>query len=171
MIFNQGDGVVGGEDPVVERSLAPAREGRKLGGRKARRGREGIGRRRSGGEAGLGRGGLEERQRGGVEEFARRRVCTRRRRGGRVGAGEFGGAEFAGGEIEGGEAEGGNRTAAVTATAQRKLFSSEPSCESAAVPGVTTRVTSRRTSFLVSLGSSTWSQMATLYPLRMSLEM
>ncbi len=37
------------------------------------------------------------------------------------------------------------------------------------MPGVTTRVTSRRTSFFVSFGSSTWSQMATLYPLRISL--
>ncbi len=42
MIFNQGNGVVGGEDPVVKRSLAPAREGRKLGGGQTRRGRGGV---------------------------------------------------------------------------------------------------------------------------------
>ena len=61
------------------------------------------------------------------------------------------------------------RSPAVT-TAARKLFSSELSDESAAVPGVTTRVTSRRTSFFASRGSSTWSQTATLYPRRISFE-
>ena len=38
VIFHQRNGVVGGKDPVVERSLAPARKGRKLGGGHARRG-------------------------------------------------------------------------------------------------------------------------------------
>src|SRR5438270_3752362 len=47
-------------------------------------------------------------------------------------------------------------------TAARKLFSSELRDESAAVPGVTTRVTSRLTNFLANRGSSTCSQMATL---------
>ena len=45
-------------------------------------------------------------------------------------------------------------------SAARKLFCSTLSEESIAVPGVRTRVTSRRTIFLVSLGSSIWSQMA-----------
>ena len=40
-----------------------------------------------------------------------------------------------------------------------------------AVPGVTTRVTSRFTSFLATRGSSIWSQIATRYPRRMSLAM
>jgi len=48
----------------------------------------------------------------------------------------------------------------VSWSAARKLFCSWPSAESSAVPGVRTRVTSRRTIFLVSLGSSIWSQMA-----------
>ena len=57
------------------------------------------------------------------------------------------------------------------ASAARKLFSSDPSDESAAVPGVTTRVTSRRTSFFASRGSSICSQIATLNPLRISFPM
>src|SRR5712675_744836 len=56
------------------------------------------------------------------------------------------------------------------ASAARKLFSSEPTLESIAVPGVSTRVTSRRTSFVAALGTSICSQIATLNPLRRSLE-
>ncbi len=106
-----------------------------------------------GGKAGLRSGGLEERQGCGEEQFARaQRLELVGDAAVGLGAAEFGGAEFAGGEIEGGEANDATRSLPWRATAQRKLFSSEPSCESAAVPGVTTRVTSRRTSFLVSFG-------------------
>ena len=154
MIFHQRNGIVGGEDPVVERSLAPAGEGRKLGGGHARSDRRG-GRGSHGSKDGLRGRGLEERQRCGVEQLARAQglqLVGDPAVG--IGTAEFGGAEFAGREIERGEAEV-RSCCAWRATAQRKLFSSEPSWESAAVPGVTIRVTSRRTSFLVSLGSST----------------
>ena len=60
----------------------------------------------------------------------------------------------------------------VLTTEARKLFSRGSStCESMAVPGVTTRVTSRLTSFLATRGSSIWSQIATRKPRRMSLAM
>ena len=54
-------------------------------------------------------------------------------------------------------------------TAAMKLFvvsSSNPS--SVTVPGVTMRVTSRRTSPFASFGSSTWSQSAAVFPARIS---
>ncbi len=52
-------------------------------------------------------------------------------------------------------------------TAARKLFSGPPRIRSlTTVPGVTTRVTSRRTSPLANRASSIWSQIATLYPFR-----
>ena len=73
------------------------------------------------------------------------------------GPGELGGAEVAGGEIEqgqgrhwAGDVQGGQ--VVVPFRSQRRIE---------AVPGVRTRVTSRRTIFLVSLGSSICSQMAT----------
>ena len=62
--------------------------------------------------------------------------------------------------------------AALRATAARKLFSFASTSElPVAVPGVSTRITSRRTSFLPGPGSSICSQMATLCPARISLAM
>ena len=81
---------------------------------------------------------------------------------------ELGGAKLAGGKVERGKS---HALAGLRNRGARKLFSSELNDESAAVPGVTTRVTSRRTSFLAMRGSSTCSQMATLNPLRISFEM
>ena len=55
------------------------------------------------------------------------------------------------------------------ATAARKLFSrASRTATSVAVPGVITRTTSRRTSFLPGPGCSIWSQIAILKPARMS---
>jgi len=56
VILDQRDGVVGGEDPVVKGSLAPACIGRKLGGGHARGGRSGGGERLEAGAARLGCG-------------------------------------------------------------------------------------------------------------------
>ena len=125
VIFHQRNGVVGGEDPVVERSLAPARKGRQLGGGQPRRGRpcgwpifacswQMWGGRLLGTrlgrscEAALPRGRLKQRQRGGVEQLARTQglqLVGHAAVG--VRAAEFGGAEVAGREIERGKAEGG----------------------------------------------------------------
>ena len=83
------------------------------------------------------------------------------------GPGKFGGEKFAGGEIDEGQADGGCRALTFVRTAARKLFSrASRTATSVAVPGVMTRKTSRRTSFLPGPGCSICSQMATLKPAR-----
>ncbi len=72
--------------------------------------------------------------------------------------GELRGAEVAGGEIEQGQ---GRAFAGRTCEAREVIVAFGARAGSIAVPGVRTRVTSRRTIFLVSLGSSICSQMAT----------
>ena len=98
----------------------------------------------------------EEGQVGGEEDFARAEVFER--------AGDFGGIHLGDPELAGGDIDVGDAGARAVARRRRRGSCSRGSARrvaSMAVPGVTTRMISRLTSFLADLGSSTWSQMAT----------
>ena len=177
MLFEQARGVTCLENPIVEARFHAAEAVHFIRG-----------------------GNGEQRDRLGEQDFARAqdaefvaqtRVC--------LFACKFGGAKFAGGEVDVGEANrvfraagrgfsgrcSDRRSGAVPAadaalapaarlreTAARKLFSLDSTSELAvAVPGVSTRITSRRTIFFPGPGSSICSQMATLWPARISRAM
>ena len=98
----------------------------------------------------------EQRQVGGEEHFARAEVFE--------GAGDFGGLHFGDAELAGGDIHVGHARSALPLRAdggQVVVLARAHQVASMAVPGVTTRVISRLTSFLADLGSSIWSQMAT----------
>ena len=99
----------------------------------------------------------EQRQSSGQEHFARVQVFER--------AGDFGGLDFGDAELAGGDVDvrDGRRASPFDARRPRDSCSraSAAGSHSVAVPGVTMRVISRFTSFLVSFGSSICSQMAT----------